>query len=139
MRLASPMAWWRILAPSQAASTSTGWGINDLGDVTGDSEYSVNGGSIRHAAVFRNGTVTDLGFLPGWGNYARGNGINNSGEVVGHSGASLDTNVTRAFIWDAANGMRDLGTLGGGLAKAFSINDSSQVTGRADTGRRLWK
>ena len=30
--------------------------------------------------------------------------------------------------------MRDLGTLGGGFAKAFSINDSSQVTGRADTG-----
>ena len=111
---------------------STGWGINDSGDVTGDSQYSVNGGAIRHAALFRNGTVTDLGILPGWGNYARGNGINNLGEVVGHSGRDLDTNSTRAFIWDAVNGMRDLGTLGGGFAKAFSINDSSQVTGRAD-------
>ena len=69
--------------------TSQGWGINGLGDVVGDSQYSVNGGSIRHAALFRNGTVTDLGFLPGWGNYARANGINNLGEVVGHSGTSL--------------------------------------------------
>lgn len=111
---------------------STGWGINGVGDVVGDSQYSVNGGSIRHAALFRNGTVTDLGILPGWGNYARANGINNLGEVVGHSGTSLDTNVTHAFIWDEVNGMRDLGTLGGGFAKAFSINDSSEVTGRAD-------
>src|SRR5436190_1483861 len=113
---------------------STGWGINGLGDVVGDSQYSVNGGSIRHAALFRNGTVTDLGFLPGWGNYARANGINNLGEVVGHSGTSLDTNVTHAFIWDEMNGMRDLATLGGAYAKAFSINNSSKVTGRADTG-----
>jgi probable HAF family extracellular repeat protein len=114
--------------------TSTGWGINGLGDVTGDSEYSVNGGSIRHAAVFKNGTVTDIGFLPGWGNYARGNGINNLGEVVGHSGPSLSTSNTRAFIWDAVNGMRDLSTLGGGYSKAFSINDSSVVTGHAQIG-----
>ena len=120
-------------------SKSTGVGINDLGHVTGDSEYSVNGGSIRHAALFSDGMAIDLGVLPGWGNYSRGNGINDSGEVVGHSGTDLDTNVTRAFIWDAVNGMRDLGTLGGGFAKAFSINDSSQVTGRADTGRRFFE
>ena len=67
-------------------STSTGVGINDLGQVTGDSQYSVNGGAIRHAALWRDGTVTDLGFLPSWGNYSRGNGINNAGVVVGHSG-----------------------------------------------------
>ena len=114
--------------------TSTGLAINDLGDVVGDSEYSVNGGSIRHATLFRNGTATDLGFLPSWGNYSRANGINDAGQVVGHSGASLSTTNTRAFIWDATNGMRDLGTLGGGYAKAFSINDSGFVTGRADTG-----
>ena len=115
-------------------SKSYGVGINDLGQVVGDSEYSVNGGSIRHAALFSNGTATDLGFLPGWGNYSRGNGINDSGVVVGHSGPDSDTNVTRAFIWDAANGMRDIGTLGGPYAKAFSINDSGLVTGEARTG-----
>ena len=45
-------------------STSTGVGINDLGQVVGDSQYSVKGGSIRHAAIFRDGMVIDLGFLP---------------------------------------------------------------------------
>lgn len=114
--------------------TSTGVAINNSGQVTGDSEYSVNGGSIRHAALFNNGTVTDLGFLPGWGNYARGNGINNAGEVVGHSGPSLSTSNTRAFFWDSANGMRDMGTLGGQFSKAFSINNVSVATGTAQAG-----
>lgn len=110
-------------------SISTGVAINDLGQVVGDSQYSVNGGSIRHAALWSNGTVTDLGILPSWGNYSRGNGINKAGEVVGHSGGSLSTTNTHAFIWDAVRGMRDIGTLGGAYAKAFSINNSSVATG----------
>lgn len=109
-------------------SISTGVGINNLGQVVGDSQFS-QGGSIRHATLWSNGTVTDLGFLPSWGNYSRGNGINDSSQVAGHSGADLDTTNTHAFIWDATNGMRDLGTLGGQYAKAFSINNSGVVTG----------
>ena len=118
---------------------SFGLGINDLGQVVGDSQYSVNGGSIRRAALFSNGTVTDLGILPGWGNYSRATAINQAGEVVGYSGptdptASPSPTQTRAFIWDASNGMRDLGTLGGaGYSKALSINNSGLVTGEART------
>lgn len=115
-------------------SISTGVGINNLGQVVGDSQYSVQGGSIRHATLWSNGTATDLGFLPSWGNYSRGNGINDGGEVVGHSGPDLTTTSTRAFIWDAANGMRDLGTLGGQYSRANSINNSGMVTGTAQTG-----
>ena len=114
-------------------SISTGVAINALGEVVGDSQYA-QGGSIRHATLWNNGTLSDLGFLPLSGNYSRGNGINDGGEVVGHSGPSLDTSNTRAFIWDVTNGMRDLGTLGGQFAKAFSINNSGMVTGEAQTG-----
>jgi probable HAF family extracellular repeat protein len=114
---------------------SNGVGINDNGVIVGDSQYSVNGGSIRHAAVFyAPNNIQDIGFLPNWGNYGRATGINNSNVVVGYSGASLSTSNTHAFIWDAANGMRDIGTLGGGYAKAFSINDSQQVTGTSQVG-----
>lgn len=108
---------------------STGQAINDLGQVVGDSEYSPQGGAIRHATLFSNGTAIDLGTLPSWGNYSRGNGINNLSEVVGHTGTSLDTSNTRPFIWDASNGIRDLGSLGGGFGKAYSINDAGQATG----------
>jgi probable HAF family extracellular repeat protein len=116
---------------------SAGAGINDLGQVVGDSQYSVDGGAIRHATLFHNGTATDLGFLPSWGNYSRASGINDGGKVVGYSGPSLSTSYTRAFIWDAANGMRDLGTLGGQYSKAFSINNSGVVTGHSQIGTGL--
>jgi probable HAF family extracellular repeat protein len=112
---------------------STAVAINDLGTVAGDSQFQ-DGGSIRHATLFRNGTLTDLGFLPSWGNYSRATGINEAGDVVGFSGASLGTSNTRAFVWDPTNGMRDLGTLGGQYAKALSINNSSVVTGTSQIG-----
>ena len=110
-------------------NSSSGAGINDNGIVTGDSQYSANGGAIRHATLFKNGTALDLGFLPLSGDYSKAMGINNSEVVVGYSGYRLSTSNTRAFVWDAALGMRDIGTLGGGWARALAINDSNQVTG----------
>ena len=111
---------------------SSGVAINQLGQVVGDSQFT-QGGAIRHATLWSGGTATDLGFLPLWGNYSRGNGINDGGEVVGHSGADFSTSNTHAFIWDSTNGMRDLGTLGGAYARANSINNSSVVTGTSQT------
>ncbi len=115
-------------------STSTGVAINDLGHVTGDSQYSVNGGAIRHAALWYNGTVTDLGFLPAGKLLARQRHqqLRRRRRTFG-AVSSLSTSNTRAFIWDAANGMRDLGTLGGAYAKAFGINNSNVVTGTSQS------
>ena len=36
-----------------------------------------------------------------------------------------------AFIWDSANGMQDIGTLGGNTSYAVGINDSGEVVGYA--------
>jgi probable HAF family extracellular repeat protein len=38
-----------------------------------------------------------------------------------------------AYIWTPANGMIDLGTLGGGNSLAYGVNDFGQVAGQADT------
>jgi probable HAF family extracellular repeat protein len=57
--------------------------------------------------------------------------INNSGQVVGYSDTA--SGAARAFITDPDGvGMRDLGTLGGGLIDIpHDINDAGQVVGRS--------
>lgn len=52
--------------------------------------------------------------------------INDMGQVVGTSDG---VSFFRAFIWDSANGMRDLGDLGDGSSCAADINNSGQVVG----------
>jgi probable HAF family extracellular repeat protein len=121
---------WENLGTLPGGNVSSGSAINSLGQVSGNSQFT-NGGGIRHATLFSEGTVTDLGPLPLWGNYSTGAGINDSTQIVGYSGATLSTSNTRAFIWDATNGVRDLGTLGGQYSKAYSINNAAEATGTA--------
>ena len=72
----------------------------------------------------------DLGTLGGTSaDTSTANGINNRGDVVG---SSTINGETRAFLWTAADGMRDLGTLGGPSSTARSINDARQVVGASD-------
>lgn len=107
---------------------SHGLGINAIGDVVGDSTFGTSD-AIYHAALFKHGKIVDLGTLKG-GVYSWATGINASGQVVGYSRVRADDITTsRAFIWHASTGMKDIGTLGGIYAQAFGINDSGFVTG----------
>src|SRR5262249_53573124 len=79
----------------------------------------------NHAFLYSSDTMTDLGTLGG--NSSIGNGINDSGQVVGQSVLPGGTAV-HAFLWSAGT-MTDLGTLGGLVSQASGINTSSQVVG----------
>lgn len=73
--------------------------------------------------------VTDLGRLPGYTYMTYPLGLNNRGEVVGmgHSGS-----IYRAFIWDAANGLRALPPVPGQESRsstAVGINDLGEIIG----------
>ena len=70
--------------------------------------------------------------LPGAsGGYTEISAPNAAGQAVGSTSAA--DGYTHAFLWDAVNGMQDLGTLpGGSYSAANGINDQGQVVGSAD-------
>ena len=120
------------IGQSTRGIVSRGFGINNIGAVAGDSAVAASTADspIRHATLFGNGSVIDLGTLQKQ-TFSRANCINGFNQVVGFSGPALDTPKSRAFFWSKSTGMIDLGTLGGAYAQAFAINDSGFITGNS--------
>jgi probable HAF family extracellular repeat protein len=125
--------------------------INDAGAVVGISgicDQAVGRFTARHAVMWQNGQVINLGSLGGvaWNTPMA---INNQGEVVGFADLPGDTNGTAnpvAFLWTRRGGMQNLGTLSGDTnSEALGINDRGQIVGisfNAQTGASrafLWE
>jgi probable HAF family extracellular repeat protein len=107
-----------------AGASTVARSINDAGQIAGSSY--LNTVSAYRAYVDNNGTLTNLGTLPGdFDSYARA--INSSGQVVGIS-RDFSYNA-HAFLYD--NGaMTNLGNLAGyAQSKAYDINDCGQIAG----------
>jgi probable HAF family extracellular repeat protein len=106
-------------------------GINRFGNVAGS---NVTNGTYR--AIIYTSSWQQLGTLGGTESLA--GGINDSGWVVGN--ADTADGSTKAFAWNlgSTNGevgnpqMINLGTLGGLVSEAFSINEPGQITGYSD-------
>jgi len=117
---------------------SFGWGINNVGQVTGASEYHPISFTLApgesytdsHAFLYSNGAMADLGTLGG--HSSAGMGINDAGQVTGWS--QVIGGSAHAFLYSDGT-MTDLGTLGGHQSNAFAINNAGQVTGAAETIR----
>jgi probable HAF family extracellular repeat protein len=123
------------LPPLPGDSTSAATAINDRGQVvgiSGDCANAVGGFSARHAVLWENGTVTDLGNLGGvaWNTPMA---INEHGVVAGFANVPFDPPSKfheHAFVWTRSQGMKDLGTLDGDVrSQALGINERGQVVG----------
>lgn len=118
---------------STSGFTGVATAINDSGVAVGVSYLS---SGVRHAFVYRNGAMNDLGSL---GGYSGALSINSSGAAVGFSSDSPN-GFGRAVIW-ANNSILDISN--GFESQARRINDFGQVVGETltPTGTReafLW-
>ncbi len=103
--------------------------INNNGQVIGTYQFDINGN--RHAFIYTNGTIQDIGSLPGY-NRSFATAINNNGQIVG----SICPDIYRADRINChaslySNGtMKDLGTLPDRkISEASDINDRGVTVG----------
>jgi probable HAF family extracellular repeat protein len=108
--------------------------INNSGQVVGFSDNGIwheETGIIEwHAFLYENGEMQDLGTLDGH-DFSEAYGINEAGQVVGHSLPQSDGGSDRAFLYENDQ-MTDLNTLipetsGWTLHYAYSINSDGQI------------
>ena len=108
--------------------------INPAGQVVGEA-YLGHLWSPRHAVIWAQGAIRDLGTLGGRESYATG--ISASGQIVG--AAETVGHEHHAFLYSDGT-MKDLGALGGD-SEASAINASGQIVGKSRIDRKsqhLW-
>lgn len=149
-KVASQIAYHVVkYSASLGGTQNRGLAINNQGWVAGFS--NLTGDGTRHAAVWINGSITDLETLGGPSSTVPWPGLNNQGMVVGISQtAEIDpldedwsceaggflpnaTNlICRGFWWEN-NEMHELPTLGGNHGFATAVNSRGQIVGWAET------
>ncbi|MDP9201568.1 MAG: hypothetical protein M3P26_06505 [Gemmatimonadota bacterium] len=145
----SPNTQYEItkFSSSLGGTVSRGDAINNRGWVAGFS--NLPGNQTRHAALWRDGSILDLGTLGGPNSSVVWPGLNNQGTVVGIAEtADIDPlgeewsctaffptvtgNICLGFVWEDGV-MTALPTLGGNQGFATGVNSRGQVVGWAET------
>jgi probable HAF family extracellular repeat protein len=114
---------------------STAYGINDNGQIVGESYKQLsNGGLPYHAFLFSGGAMIDLGGFPlstTLGDYfSIAYAVNNNGQATGLSFTGGET--YDAVLW-SGGAIQDLGGFGGGAGAGYSINSRGQIVGYSFT------
>ena len=112
------------------SSDSSALGINASATIVGQSIVVIGFGTARHAALWTDGEIMDMGTLGGLNSWAFD--INDAGSVAGFSDNPANT-AHHPFIYDSTTGdMSDLGVPDGySSAEALAINGLGHVVGVA--------
>jgi probable HAF family extracellular repeat protein len=124
------------LIPGDTSGAATA--INDNGQIVGISgicDQAVGRHTAKHAVLWENGGVTDLGNLGAqWWNTPTA--INQRGDIVGFAGdpAFVEGDIVHAFMWTREDGIRHLKPLPRRTprhvdSEAYGINEARQVVG----------
>jgi probable HAF family extracellular repeat protein len=130
--------------PNDSAGAATAIsGRGHVVGISGDCDQSVGRRTARHAVLWANGTVKDLGNL-GADTWNTPTAITEDGDIIvgfaNARGADPDDPSFRAWLWTERDDIAcsklpgtnicDLGTLDpGGTAEAWGVNDRGQVVG----------
>ena len=127
------------LFPGDSSGAATA--INNRGQVVGISgicDQAVGRHTAKHALLWENGKITDLGNL-GAELWITPMAINQRGDIVGFGAtdaSDLGGDYLRAFIWTRKGGMKKIEPLPGRnhvLSQATGINERGQVVGSSCT------
>ena len=110
--------------------------VNDEGQITG---VAAVGSTSSHPFLWENGVMKDLG-LPAGFTTARGEAINNLGQVAGYAMVQVNGEWTsRAFVWSSSSGYQLLpGRNGATRNQAMAINDNGVVAGTSGGHAAVW-
>jgi probable HAF family extracellular repeat protein len=110
-------------------------GINERGEIVGESSTTAEPASPFHAFIYRRGKMTDLGTLGGLNTTATA--INSRGIVTGVAELPQSTAAVvyeDAFLYRSGR-LIDLGVVGSDFSSnGMAINDSDDVVGMSTTG-----
>jgi probable HAF family extracellular repeat protein len=129
----------QVLNATEGDIDSVAFALNNLGQVVGDSKWSRSGAvGASHPMLWSDGEPgvkvwqSDNPFFRLGG---IGMDINDNGQIVGRAGSGdmmplpgPGVRPGAAVVWDATNGLRYLGTLGGS-SEALEINNAGQIVG----------
>ena len=127
------------LHPLAGDTVAFAFGINDKGQAVGASGLCSNTSlppngppGAPHAVLWeKDGSVTDLGILPGGVGANVATSINNRGEVVGN--VQLSDGTFHPFLWTRQTGMHALGAFPGAVATIAPccdvLNNKGEVAG----------
>ena len=134
-----PDGYVKELDPLPGDTVSFAFGINNYGDIVGVSgscsdvslpPNATPGGP--HAVLWRrDGSVTNLGSLPGGVMNNVAGSINDRGQVAGTS--VLKDGTVHSYLWTRKSGMKDIGSFPGAVVTVTpccgSINNSGEAVG----------